>query len=241
MDFGISQTIAGAHDYRVRHQENRREDRFRLQDYNRFLEDRDYQSKYFDRLMADAKQHGLHPLSVLGHNVVGGPSFNPTSYKGSGSNAAMGGPVADFRKLNEVDKANIRHLDAQTEFVNEQAAASRMARGAQALAVTKPIQDARGNIVQDPEAINRYTLPLGMGTIRRDPANLRSSAQTLEDSSGEAASFVLGALGLLDDVTYELGQRNDESVKPFIKSLFRRGTWPRNRRASGRSRSRTYR
>ena len=115
----------------------KREKQWRSEDYKRFLENREYESRSIQRTVADAKASGIHPLYALGAGPSGGggglpPSFGPASggFMGgqSPSGSALGEGIRGVASaasgyIKESAKApyyaaNMRQIESQTA-VNE--------------------------------------------------------------------------------------------------------------------------
>jgi len=107
-----------------------REDRFRSQDRANFLRDRnhaeEFDSQYFQRRVADAKAAGLSPSAILGAQVSG-PAFahQAQGYQGHSRPGQLN--LLDQSSV-ELNKAQIRKLDAETDLVRQQGQDSLQAR-----------------------------------------------------------------------------------------------------------------
>lgn len=164
-------------------------------DYNRDLayarEDNAIQ-----RRVVDANAAGLHPLAALGAQISSPviSQSQPANFSGgSSASASLGKP-----KLNEVDQANIKLLNKQADFIDEQ------------------IQDSRNNRIINsltPDKLHKIATRIpGVDLPASDPA---FRAQDEEDKYGEIADIDGALMRLIDTINFTT---NELFVKPVMKS-----------------------
>lgn len=157
-----------------------RDDRLRLED--NYRQERLDNTKV-QRMVADAKVAGLHPLSVLGANisspVISSAPPSPMPYYPSFNSRSTPG-------LTPVDAANIKLLDKQADFIDEQISDARQAR------IDRTLASKNDTGVRLP----------GMNLATTDP---KATAQDLENKYGEIAEADGALMRFLDNTkdTYE--------------------------------------
>lgn len=158
-----------------------------------FLEDRKYDEKYLSRLVSGAKEAGLHPLAALGVPMATTQFGGSAPSVSTPSSTVYDSPESD----SSVNDAQVEHLKAQTDFVKEQAAASRLARLKEAMMINKD----SFHEINEPQRTLRLK-PFG---INIDTANT-TDAETLESRYGELGGSILGLGNIASDV-YETLKR----------------------------------
>lgn len=154
-----------------------------------YLADREYDESYLTRLVKGAKDAGIHPLAALGVNGASGQSFHSPSSSVNAPSSNFGDPA--------IRAATIRNLDAQTDSVKWQTAASK-------LALTKTYAASNNDgyhKISQPQRTDKLKLAgIPIETFES------SDAQTLEDRYGEIGGSVAGLANLPLDVIQTIGK-----------------------------------
>jgi hypothetical protein len=159
------------------HSENFSRSMYNLQ-RKHFLEDRKYEEGALNRLVNSARNAGISPLAAMGLPMQS-TSFSP-------STASSSSPASNFNldtSASDVNKAQVRYLDAQTDFVRTQADASKVAMLKHATTVNKD----NFHDLKDPTRLTRLRA-LGMDV---DTSSM-SDAEVLEQRYGELGGSILG-------------------------------------------------
>lgn len=157
-----------------------------------YLADRKYDEQYLSRLVAGAKDAGLHPLAALGVNPAGGKTFVASGGNASSYPTQSGDIDISASRVND---AQIRNLDAQTDQIRAQTAATK-------LALTKNAMLSNKDNYHDLERPQRTTHidPAGVPLDTFDSVD----ANTLEDRYGELGGSILGLANIPLDVAQTL-------------------------------------
>lgn len=217
-------TIGRQRDKRDRRHAESREDNLRGIDRSYFLSDRDnqraYDAKSIQRMVADAKAAGLHPLAALGAQTVGpATTFQSQSYSG-GQTIDNRLPPLDFG-AEAVNAAQAKLLNKQADLIDMQIADSKLARASQS-------PDALNEQLTDPKRTTHVKL---FGNNIKSNPNF-SDAESFTTRYGESElletilNFVIGGA----DISHNTPRSGFMSkLKNIVKSTRRSDRFRRRR------------
>lgn len=196
---GIQDTTGHFVGRRDRDHAEHREDARYAQDRSYFLKDRERAEHRADReirrRVVDAKAAGLHPLTAMGINPASGSvhSFSPSQSTGGSTYYPRYSPVSAPTAPTELERAQARNLNAQTDLMIKQAQDSDWARIDQAITPDKLIEELRNP---------QRTTHVKIAGIPLRSASGFSDAQTYEDRYGEVGGSAIGLANIPADVLY---------------------------------------
>lgn len=178
----------------------------------------------------DAQDAGIHPLYAIGAPSISS-SFQASDYSGVARAAEH---VASSRSSldNEIKKAQLEQIKAQTRKINSDAVATSViasknmadANRVRGIGSPRSVTLAGHEAASADERVHNVVMPFGKKVI---PVRGRTSVNTLEDYYGDLVSLPAGVASAVEDLinTYVLGRKYDYVKKRLNRSTGGGSSW----------------
>lgn len=181
--------------------------------------------------VADAKKAGIHPLYALGSpGIQSSANIQAEPVQTSDS---FGNLMRAITKQNPVQQAQLRKINAETDFIREQMEASKAARTSQ------NVNSQQDNLITALDIKNDNPKPRKKLHLRREKVKTvigellpnkkpgYIDSHRLPERYGDEAKDILGLINLWNDWWRKVGskihQRNVDFTNRFIKDIQKRG------------------